>query len=294
MRNHEERGRVGGHNGRVELTKHHGLGNDFLVCLVPEGEPIELSGDLARSLCDRRTGIGADGLIYGTGFANVDFGDGRMLSDVDRIMHLFNSDGSRAEMSGNGIRCLAQAIAAERGTDTCSLTISTDGGRRQLEVSPGDSADTVQVRVEMGAAKPGPDHDPARVASALGLSVDGLLTGTADLGNPHLVVMVDDPHAIDVADRGAAIEADFADGCNVHFVRALDRDHLDLVVWERGAGITQACGTGATAAAHAAHGWGLVDKQVKVDMPGGSATVEVADDQLWLTGPATHIARIVL
>lgn len=277
----------------MHLTKHHGLGNDFLIHLVAPGDDITPSGELAVQLCDRSSGPlgGADGLIYATGFDNVDFGDGKMLQGFDRIMHLYNSDGSRAEMSGNGIRCLAQAIARSESKDEADLVVSTDAGRRDLQVRPGPDSSTSLVRVGMGPVKPGPDFDPSRIVNIVGPSATGKIA-SADLGNPHLVIEVTDPQLIDLAATGPAVEAEFGDGVNVHFVRATNRTHLELRVWERGAGITQACGTGACAATSAAHGWDLTDAAVDVAMPGGAAHVELVDDEVVLTGPAVFTGEV--
>jgi diaminopimelate epimerase len=265
----------------VRLTKHHGLANDFLVALdEANGRALTVDGDLAVRLCDRRTGIGADGLIHG-----ARPGDDTPTG-TDVVMHLYNSDGSRAEMSGNGIRCLAQALATTRGDDDETYSIATDGGIRTVELVR-DGPDRANVSVSMGVAAPGPAV-PVPVAEEL----DARHT-TVDLGNPHLVVEVDDPAAIDLATRGAWLEQQFADGVNVEFVAKSDgrADTIVMRVWERGAGITHACGTGACAAALAAHEWGLVGDDVTVEMPGGAAEVRLGDE-IVLTGPAELIATI--
>jgi diaminopimelate epimerase len=265
----------------VRLSKHHGLANDFLVALdEANGRALAVDGELAIRLCDRRTGIGADGLIHGASPGD----DAPAGTDV--VMHLFNSDGSRAEMSGNGVRCLAQALAATRGDDEETYTIATDGGLRTVELVA-DGEARAQVSVSMGVAAPGPSV-PVPVAEEL----DGRHT-TVDLGNPHLVVEVDDPSSVDLATRGAWLEQQFDGGVNVEFVAKSDgkADAIVMRVWERGAGITRACGTGACAAALAAHEWGLVGEDVTVEMPGGSAQVRLGDD-IVLTGPAERIATI--
>jgi diaminopimelate epimerase len=272
------------------LTKHHGLGNDFLVALVDDPSAHD-GAVLAKRWCDRRRGVGADGLIVaGPG------GSG----PADATMVLCNADGSRAEMSGNGVRCLAQALALHRGTDTIDLAIATDAGLRRVQVRPhpGD-ASTVDVRVGMGAVSPGPHWQPAPAARAvlaeLGVTAAG--TGraeTADIGNPHLVIAVADPWQVDVGRLGPVLEADFPAGINVQFfaVAPGERDRLDLTVWERGAGVTEACGSGAAAAATVAHRWGLVGPEVTVAMPGGTVRVIVGGEGTELIGPATFIGRI--
>jgi diaminopimelate epimerase len=274
----------------LQLTKHHGLGNDFLVAVLDDAEAAAAlaSPVLARHSCDRRRGIGADGFIVAapTGEAGV-----------DAVMTLFNADGSRAEMSGNGVRCLAQALARHRGTDHADLVVATDGGRRTLQVRPHPTdAASVLVRVGMGPVRPGPVWTPGDAARRALSALDpaGPRAETADIGNPHLVVAVPDPCRVDVARVGPLLEADFPAGMNVHFiaVRPGRGDALDLTVWERGAGVTEACGTGASAAATVAHRWGLVGPTVTVTMPGGTVEVVVGPEQTELIGPSTFIARI--
>jgi diaminopimelate epimerase len=270
----------------VQLTKHHGLANDFLVVLDEvngRGRPID--GDLAVRLCDRRTGVGADGLIHGA-LPTEGSADG-----IDVVMHLFNADGSRAEMSGNGIRCLGQALVTARDVNEAVLHVATDAGVRRLQVEQNDEHRSATVSVEMGPAGPGPTV-PTEVETFLaGAERPGTRAATVDVGNPHLVVVVPDPTHIDLASEGPWLEKHFADGINVEFIAPAGADTLTLRVWERGAGITQACGTGACAAAHVAHEWGLVGDRVRVDMPGGSAEVELGPS-ITLIGPSTHVATI--
>ncbi len=275
------------------LTKHHGLGNDFLVHLSDDLGPRQDWIERAVRWCDRRRGVGADGLLLGLHGG----------PDADLVMTLVNADGSLAEMSGNGIRCLAQAEARRRGLTTGELTVVTDGGLRHVSFRPhasGDPAISV-ASVDMGPAGPGPTADreiavqaselPAAAAAALGL--DATRTGTYDLGNPHLVLLVDDPEVIDLVAAGSTHEAAYEAGMNVHFVAPTDGepDALTMRVWERGAGVTEACGTGATAVARAAHDWGLTGSRVTVHMPGGDVVVDVAD-RMTLHGPAAYVATI--
>ncbi len=279
----------------MHLTKHHGLGNDFLVVLAEQNPGLVVGPETARALCDRRRGIGADGLIAFFSPEDVD-GAGRgdaIEPDLDGVMVLYNSDGSRAEMSGNGIRCLAHAICHHRGLRTADLVVGSDAGIRQLHVSPGPDAVSVAVRVDLGEVRAGPRWRPSPLGAAI---VGERRVETADIGNPHIVIAVDDPWAVDLATAGPAVEADFPEGINVHFIAPTPGrlDALDLAVWERGAGITEACGTGASAAATIAHRWGLVGNRVEVTMPGGGVTVEVGADSTVLIGPSVLIAEIVV
>jgi diaminopimelate epimerase len=242
----------------VHLTKHHGLGNDFLVLLGGEATPA-----MARALCDRRTGIGADGLLWGA----------PTTDGADVTMVLYNADGSRAEMSGNGIRCLAQAVAAGRDAD---LRIATDAGLRRVEVRQ-DGPGRIQARVDMGAVTK---------ATVPPIDLGAKDLAGASVGNPHVVALYPD-----VASRDAAADGFAQTDRNVEFVVVGPGDEVRMRVVERGVGETQACGTGACAAAWAAHGWGLVGDRVTVRMPGGDADVELGET-VHLTGPAVYVADI--
>jgi diaminopimelate epimerase len=273
----------------MRLLKHHGLGNDFLIALEEVDGPLHGDATLARAVCDRRRGLGADGFIIGarpeTGAVSE---DGR---PIDLVMHLWNADGSRAEMSGNGIRCLGQALALARDDHEANYRIATDGGIRDLVVHDDADHRFASVRVTMGRISDGPTI-PASVAERLAAH----RIATADLGNPHIVVLVDDLATVDLVGTGSWVESQFDAGINVEFIAIGEAPGtLDLLVWERGAGVTEACGTGATAAAVLAHRWGLVGREVRVDMPGGSADVLVPDDAAGepvLIGPSQHVATI--
>ena len=273
----------------MRLTKHHGLGNDFLVALEEDNGPLVADATLARRLCDRRRGLGADGFIVGARpAAGATAVDGR---PVDVVFHLWNADGSRAEMSGNGIRCLGQALAMSRDDHTATYVVATDAGERELVVHDDAEHRLASVSVSMGVLADGPTV-PADVADRL----SDWRHSTVDVGNPHLVVLVPDLAAVDLVGVGSWVESRFDAGINVEFIATTsDPDAIDLLVWERGAGVTEACGTGAVAAATRAHEWGLVGREVQVRMPGGSAEVIVAAgpaDEAVLIGPAQHIATI--
>lgn len=262
----------------VHLTKHVALGNDFLIAVEPART---LTADDAIAWCDRHRGIGADGLISLTPSADA----GRWT------MVLLNSDGSRAEVSGNGLRGVGQALARHAGaTAPSTFEVETDGGLRQLDIISLDGVDA-QVRADMGAVRPGPPTFDDW--GSLGVDVERQIG--LDIGNPHLVAVVADPAAHDLAVVGPAVERHYPDGLNVHLIRVTSDHSLDLHVWERGAGITEACGSGACAASAAAHQWGLTGPKVDVTMPGGTASVERTDGgNLLLTGPTTFIADITI
>jgi diaminopimelate epimerase len=261
----------------LTLTKHHGLGNDFLVTFD------SLSGDvaaLARSLCDRRRGVGADGLLVG------EVADGYAAR-----MTLFNSDGSRAEMSGNGIRCFAQALARRNGNLDDQL-ILTDAGDRLVQLEPGDEPDTILASVDMGPVEP--IAAPAEWEST-GCHPDRPVAHLS-LGNPHSVVGVEDVTVVDLLSLGQRVPE-----TNLEIVEPGEHQHeIRMRVHERGAGITEACGTGACAAAFAAARWGLAtprDGKLLVQMDGGHATVTLdapAPGRVTLNGPATLVGTICI
>jgi diaminopimelate epimerase len=268
------------------LTKHHGLGNDFLVLILDAAARHRLAApDLARAICDRRRGIGADGLLLAE---QVDQDD----TEADVGMTLFNADGSRAEMSGNGIRCLAQAWSAHVGLVEGVLRVRTDAGIRLVTVWPTDDSATIMASVAMGAvtALAAPENWAALACDAL------RPVAHLSLGNPHSVVAVDDVEQVDLAALGAEVPQ-----VNLEIVHGgPQRDAITMRVHERGAGITEACGTGACAAAVAAARWGLVDRattEITVHMVGGDAKVRLDDPvrgHVTLVGPATAVGTITV
>ena len=261
----------------MRVTKHHGLGNDFLVYLgdVPRAG----AADLARQLCDRRFGIGADGLIFGAASPTADV----------RFV-LFNADGSQAEMSGNGIRCLAQAVVRVGRSpltpyETATLSIDTVNGLRSIDVFGGSHEDEILASVAMGSAA---DIAPPITWHLLEINPDRPVCHLS-LGNPHGVVLTDDVATVDLLALGELVPS-----INLEVVQpGPTADSITMRVHERGAGITLACGTGATASAVAARRWGIVaGDEVVVHQPGGSAKVRFDGDQLTLTGPSVFLGEI--
>ncbi len=257
----------------LALTKHHALGNDFLVLLDLEGRHA-IDAPLARALCDRHRGVGADGVI------RVAAGSG----GNDVTMELRNADGGPAETSGNGLRCLAQAVVEAGVVSGPELLVGTTAGPRRVVVQPHEDPHQMMAQVEMGPAKVGPEQPvppPAERAR------------NVDMGNPHIVLLGPDPQALDVARLGADMETRHAGGINVEFLAAgPGRDEVTIRIWERGVGETLACGTGACAAAAAARSWGLVDDHVVVQQPGGDLRVSLAGETVVLTGPAVHVCSV--
>jgi len=260
----------------LTLAKHHGLGNDFLILLDLDGTtPIDAG--LARALCDRHRGIGADGVIRAT---QPDGGD----ESAVLIFELRNADGSSAEMSGNGLRCLGQA-ALDAGLVVAGtrFVVATAAGSRGVTVRPADQPARAWASAEMGSAV---IHDGDGERCNVG---HGQLR--VNMGNPHLVVLGPDPSVVAVAELGPALETSVAGGQNVEFVTlGPGPDEITMRVWERGVGETLACGTGACAAATALHHWGRVGRRVTVHQPGGDADVALrADGTVVLSGLVERI-----
>jgi diaminopimelate epimerase len=261
----------------MRLTKHHGLGNDFLVLLDLDGTQPVAPAD-AVALCDRRTGLGADGLLRVT--AGTD--------GADVSMELLNADGSTAEMSGNGVRCLAQAVFQAGVAAPPVLRVATAAGLRTVTVLAEHGPRAHRMSVEMGAAKVmGPE--PAWVGGAV------VAATRVDVGNPHLVLRWDGaalPSQDELVALGARIDGAVPGGANVEIiVPGTTPDEIAMVVYERGVGPTQACGTGACAVAAAAHDWGLAGEHATVHMPGGPVEVTLGDPVL-LIGDTTSVAAI--
>lgn len=264
---------------RLTLSKHEGAGNDFLVLIDPDRR-VDFSPELARALCDRHRGVGADGLVR--------VGPGEEGADL--TMELRNADGSAAAVSGNGLRCLAQAAVEAGMVPTSQFSVRTVAGVRAVTYWAGNRRGRAIATVEMGPVRLGDDQPqptPDRHVREV------------DVGNPHLVLFgTDDPATLPVAEIGPRVEARRPGGINVEFVSAgPSANELVLRVWERGVGETRACGTGSCAAAAAARSWGLVGDRVVVRNPGGTLEVCLGrgeNDPVVLGGPVHRVADVVV
>ena len=267
----------------MRLLKLHGLGNDFLV-LLDDGSEGPVPPARARALCDRRTGVGADGLIR-----SERVGEGTVTFE------LLNADGSAAEMSGNGARCLGLAAARSGWWDDRNrpLALQTPAGERVLDWLGGDLV-TAQLRVAMGRVGPfglPSDHgrrlDPQDAIGSWGWMVD--------VGNPHAVALLDGklPPLEELEAALGGIEPGGPSDINYEFVvHGPEVGELTMVVRERGSGWTRACGTGSVAAAWAAHQQGWVGRLVTVHNPGGVVQVDLSEPEARLTGPAVYVAAV--
>jgi diaminopimelate epimerase len=259
----------------LRFTKHHGAGNDFLVLIDPAAEG-PLPVDLVRALCDRRFGVGADGVIQ--------IVDARGAADVGMILQ--NADGREAEMSGNGMRCLAQAAVLSALVTPPEFTVATAAGVKTVEYIEGEQVHVAEASVDLGSAVLGPDQ-PQKFPDRK--------VRTVDMGNPHVVMFGPTLDGVDVAGIGAHLQSVYEGGVNVEFIASGDEPGiLDLRVFERGVGETQACGTGSAAAAVAARSWGLVGDRVAVRNPGGTLQVTLDGDRARLRGPVHRVASVVV
>jgi diaminopimelate epimerase len=265
------------------FLKMHGLGNDFAV-FDTRGEGASIDALAARAIADRKTGIGCDQVIV----------IGRLKGrGADAQMRIFNADGSEVESCGNAARCVGQLLLDE--SDAESVAISTLGGplsawrsedgRISVDIGPprlewaqiplAAPADTNHVEIEEGGRR----YDICAV----------------NVGNPHCVLFVEDAETAPVTELGPRLERHrmFPARINVEFVRVISRGRLRMRVWERGVGITRACGTGACAAAVAAHRRDLAERKVDVVLDGGVLTIEwrATDDHVIMTGPTTLVYR---
>lgn len=239
-----------------------GLGNDFVVV---EG-PAAITPAEVQRWCDRRFGIGADGVLLAT-----------PLGGQRVAMTYWNADGGEAEMCGNGLRCIAR-LAVERGwVANEPMEIETAVGPLGAEV-----LEDGRVRALMGYPKRGDVES---------LEIAGVIAHPVTVGNPHAVVFVDEPFTTAVAEVGPTIERSelFPEGTNVEFVKVESGSRIRMRIWERGVGETMASGTGATAAAFAAALYEGAQSPIEVLLPGGSLTVEIVDNEAWVTGPANFV-----
>lgn len=270
----------------MKFTKMHGLGNDYVYVNCFE-EKIDNPPAVARFVSDRHFGIGSDGLIMINPSKTADF-----------EMEMYNADGSRGEMCGNGIRCVAKYVYDYGLTDKTQISVETLGGIKYLDLTVEDGK-VSQVKVDMG--KPELEADLIPIISEREqvidepIEVDGKeyhMTGVS-MGNPHAVIYVDDVKGLDLEKIGPKFENHerFPKRINTEFVHCIDRQTVEMCVWERGSGETLACGTGACAVAVSSILNNLTDTRVTVKLLGGDLQIEWdrEKDRVFMTGPATVV-----
>ncbi|MEH2283124.1 MAG: diaminopimelate epimerase [Nostoc sp.] len=278
----------------IEFTKYHGLGNDFILIDNRSSSLPVVTPEQAIKLCDRHFGIGADGVIFALPGEN----------GTDYTMRIFNSDGSEPEMCGNGIRCLAGFVADLEGLGTgqessqSSITyrIHTLAGVMIPQILPNG-----QVKVDMGLPRLLAGEIPTTLAPtqekviSQPLEVAGQIweVTCVSMGNPHCITFVEDVAAIELETIGPKFEHHpaFPQRINTEFIQVVRRDYLKMRVWERGAGITLACGTGACASLVAGVLTGKCDRAATIELPGGPLQIEWSevDQRVYMTGPAERV-----
>lgn len=270
----------------MRFTKMHGIGNDYIFINCFE-EIVQDPSRQALVMSQAHFGVGADGLVLIEPSNTADFG-----------MRMFNADGSEAEMCGNAARCIGKYVYERGMTDKTELTLSTKGGIRELSLSVEEGRVT-RVKVDMGSPELNPRNMlvdlPGEMVLRHRLQIMGQswLITCVNMGNPHCVVFVEDPEAVDVATLGPQFENHplFPRRTNVEFVHVLRRDMLQMRVWERGTGETLACGTGASAALVATVLSGLSDRTAQVKLPGGNLELcwNASSNHVTLAGPAEYV-----
>ena len=273
----------------IKFSKMHGLGNDFVVINAID-QAIDLTSDMIRFMADRHRGIGCDQLLLV---------ESATVPEADFAYRIYNADGSEVAQCGNGARCFARFVRDQGLTDKTTITVETHSGLLQLMIMDGDL-----VRVDMGRPRFELADIPFKADSVsprytLPVAQAGRAEPTRyeiaalSMGNPHAVLRVDDVMQAPVAEIGPLIEShvQFPERVNVGFMEIEGRHHIRLRVYERGAGETLACGSGACAAMVAGRLWGLLDEKVTVALPGGSLLIEWSgeDGSVYMTGSAIHI-----
>lgn len=269
---------------QIKFTKMHGLGNDFMM-IDAVRQKISLTPEIIRQWSDRHTGLGFDQLLLIEPTHN---------NSADFFYRIFNADGSEVSQCGNGARCLAHFLQDEQLTDKKSITVETINGLLELKIE----ADG-QVTVNMGAPVFLPSKIPflaeqERLSYKITIDNNIVTASVLSIGNPHCVLLVDDVKTAPVAELGASIEKHklFPERTNVSFMQIIDPTQIKLRVFERGAGETQACGSGACAAVVAGNLLGLLNSKVSVQQPGGMLQVAwQKNGPVFLTGPATKVFR---
>jgi diaminopimelate epimerase len=269
------------------FTKWQGCGNDFVLVDCFQ-EKIEDYVSLTKIVCDRHYGIGADGMIFILPSEKADF-----------RMRIFNTDGSEAEMCGNGIRCFARNVYEKGLTDKQEFTVETDAGILKPKLIMENSGNVKQIQVDMGypvlEAKDIPVNGYGKqriISKPIEVMGKTYKMTCVSMGNPHCVIFVDDLEKLPIEQLGPLFESHvaFPRKINTEFVEVRDRTHLRMRVWERGAAITLACGTGSCATLVAAVLNDKADKKAEIELDGGKLFVEwAANGKIYMTGPAEQV-----
>lgn len=266
----------------IQFSKMHGLGNDYIVIDETKGEiiPEDKKNDISFELCRRGFSIGADGVIFVCPSATEDI-----------RFRIFNSDGSEAEMCGNGIRCFSKYVYDKGILKKDVLDVETLGGTKKVTLTIKNDK-VSSAKVDMGIATFKPSEIPMIskkdevIEEELEIEGKNYTVTAVSVGNPHAVIFTEDLDKVPLSEIGPLIETHktFPQKTNVHFVKIISRNEIDMITWERGAGVTFACGTGATSCVIGAFKLGIVDKKVLVHLPGGDLQIEVYENNGQLGG----------
>ena len=267
----------------MRYSKYHAIGNDYIVISPAELER-DLNVDSIRLICHRNFGVGSDGILLGP-----------LDSDTCEFgLRIFNPDGSEAEKSGNGLRIFSRFLWDQRLIGHQRFTVETAGGAVTCEVGPDGKSVTVEMGEVSFASKEIPVTGEPREVLNEEIEIDGqvLRFCAATIGNPHCIILSDNPTQVEACRFGPLLEVDprFPHRTNVQFMKVVDRNNIQIEIWERGAGYTLASGSSSTAAAAVAHKLGLCDADIDVHMPGGNIHIQFKNGLFaTMTGAVTKI-----
>lgn len=273
----------------IQFTKLHGAGNDFII-IEDVGLELEAYCELARKVCHRHFGVGADGLIVA------------LKSEIADIKwHFINSDGSIGEMCGNGIRCFANFVYEKKIVKRSRFRVETLDGIKLISIGEGDRSKRL-IEVNMGSFEehvkkvPVVSDKERFIDEVISIDNNTYRISSIRMGVPHSIVMVDNLESVDVVGIGRSIETHdlFPMNTNVNFVEVINEKEVSIDTWERGAGHTMACGTGACSAVYVANLLGKVLKKVRVRTRGGELHIELVDDIAYMTGTAVFICEGII
>ncbi|WP_409200185.1 diaminopimelate epimerase [Methanobrevibacter sp. DSM 116169] len=275
----------------IKFGKLHGLGNDYVIIDESKGEiiPEDEKAEVCRFLGDRHFGVGSDGILFVYPSDEADIG-----------YRMFNPDGSEAEMCGNGIRCFGKFIYTKGIIKKDKIAIQTKDGIKNMDITI-ENGEPVLFKVDMGLSRFDTSKIPMKSEKQEFLNEDFEINGetfklsAVNVGNPHAIIIVDDVDSIDINEYGPIVECDvkFPEKINVHFVEINSKDEARMITWERGAGVTLACGTGATGTAIVAYKLGLLNKNILLHLPGGDLIFNIYEKDgkigAFMEGPAEYV-----
>ena len=269
----------------INFYKYHGAGNDFIMINNLKGD-IRLSPEYISSICDRHFGIGADGLILLESSDKADLSRSSLKTEADCFMNYYNSDGTIAQMCGNGSRCTAKFFLEQTNSNLSEIKLDTRAGIKNIKINNDDT-----YSVDMGT--PFFEH-PDFPSNPINL--EGFYFRCVSMGNPHAVTEVEDLSKINIKEIGPRVETDshFPNKINVEFVQKINDEYYKVLVWERGCGVTLACGTGACAVYSVLHDarQGLAQKEITLEFPGGKLFLSKNEqDHVILRGEAHFVFK---